>query len=58
MTVYDDPINAARRLLTIHKDMPWAQKELVELMPLVLEAYDELEEKYDSDRFGYWDDDE
>lgn len=39
-TAYDDPINAARRLLTIHKDMPHAQKELAELMPLVLEAYD------------------
>lgn len=42
MSVYDDPINAARRLLTIHKDMPWAQRELVELMPLVLDAYDEM----------------
>lgn len=49
---YDDPINAARRLLTIHKDMPWAQKELVELMPLVLEAYDKLDDKYDE---GYRD---
>lgn len=52
MTVYDDPINAARRLLTIHKDMSWAQKELVELMPLVLDAYDKLDDRYED---GYHD---
>lgn len=50
MSTYDDPIVTAKRILTLNKDEPWAQKELAELMPLVLDAYDNLDDRYDERR--------
>ena len=47
MSTYDDPINAAKRILLLNKDEPWAKDEIFELMPLVLEAYEELENRLD-----------
>jgi hypothetical protein len=41
---YDDPVNQAKRLLTFHKDMPWAQKELADLVPLLLEEIEKQDE--------------
>ena len=46
-TVYDDPVNTARRLLTIHKDQPWARGELADLVPLLLDEIDRLYESLD-----------
>jgi uncharacterized small protein (DUF1192 family) len=45
MSNYDDPVNHAKRLLTYNKDQPWAQKELAELVPLLLEEIERLEDQ-------------
>lgn len=44
MSGYNHPVEQAKRLLTFHKDMPWAMKELAELVPLLLEEIEKQEE--------------
>ncbi len=43
MTIYDDPVVTAKRILALSKDEPWAEKELAALVPLLLKEIDRLE---------------
>lgn len=45
--MYDDPVVTAKRILALSKDEPWAQKELADLVPLLLKVIDDLEYRLD-----------
>lgn len=49
--MYDDPVVTAKRILALSKDEPWAQKELAELVPLLLEEIERLEKQAENE---YW----